>query len=251
MSRATSRKFGKLWLPVPRVPLARSMRPASCSSAAPSATNTSVMEARCSAKLLSLFSGRVGSYIPGCGRRLVAISWMPSSTDLARSAAPDIFLPSATCRMPEARSRNDPQATYRVNNSGPWVEAYCARLRQTALARNVRSFSRWASYKHHAMLVCFLRPFRVKDSNSFRRMRCNSCVNSPNSGGWRPRWWRIFVHGPFVAIRPLMFHQAGFAGPTNRAVAEGCLDMVTPTGLPADPASETPLVRCWWRYLDP
>ena len=158
------------------------MRPASCSSAAPSATNTSVMEARCSAKLLSLFTGRVGSYIPGCGRRLVAISRMPSSTDLARSAAPEIFLPSATRRMPEARSRNGPQATYRVNSSGPWVEAYCARLRQTALARNLRSFSRWASYKHHAMLVCFLRPFRVTDSNSFWRMRFNSCVNSPNGG---------------------------------------------------------------------
>ena len=236
------------------------MRPASCSSAAPSATNTSVMEARCSAKLLSLFTGRVGSYIPGCGRRLVAISRMPSSTDLARSAAPEIFLPSATRRMPEARSRNGPQATYRVNSSGPWVEAYCARLRQTALARNLRSFSRWASYKHHAMLVCFLRPFRVTDSNSFWRMRFNSCVNSPRGGAGKlapsscaasPRWWRILLHGPFVAIRPLMFHQAGFAGPTNRAVAEGCLDMVTPTGLPADPTSETPLVRCWWRYLDP
>jgi hypothetical protein len=67
----------------------------------------------------------------------------------------------------------------------------------------------------------------------------------------QPALAQDFLHGPFVAIRPLMFHQAGFAGPTNRAVAEGCLDMVTATGLPADPASETPLVRCWWRYLDP
>ena len=96
---------------------------------------------------------------------------------------PEIFLPSTTRRLPEARSRNGPQATYRVNSSGPWVEASCARLRQTALARNLRSFSRWASYKHHAMLVCFLRPFRVTDSNSFWRMRFNSCVNSPNGGG--------------------------------------------------------------------
>ena len=182
MSRATSRKFGKLRLSVPRVPLARSMRPASCSSAAPSATNTSVMEARCSAKLLSLFAWRVGLNIPGCGRRLVAISRMPSSTDLARSAAPDIFLPSATRRMPEGCSRNGPQATYRVNSSGPWVEVSFSRLRQTALARNLRSFSRWDSYKHHAMLVCFLRPFRVTDSNSFWRMRFNSCVNAPSGG---------------------------------------------------------------------
>ena len=74
---------------------------------------------------------------------------------------------------------------------------------------------------------------------------------APSSCATSPRWWRICLHGPLVAIRPVMILQAGFAGPTNRAIAEGCLDMVTPTGLPADPASETPVVRCWRRYLDP
>ena len=157
LSRTTSRKLGRRWPPVPRAPLSRSMRPASCSSAAPSVTNTSVTVAMRFAKLVSLFAGRAGVYIPGCGRRLVAIARMPRSTDMARSSAPEIFLPSATRSMPEARSRDGPHATYRVNSSGPRVEASCARLTQTALARKARSFSRWASYKHHAKLVVFLR----------------------------------------------------------------------------------------------
>ena len=162
------------------------MRPASCSSDAPSATNTSVMDARWSAKPFSRLMGPAGSYIDACGRLFVAMALMPRSTDLARSGAPEICLASATRRMPETRSRDGPQATYRVSSNDPRVDASWAMLMQTALARNLRSVSLCASYRHHAIVVCLRRRHRVTASNSFRRMRCNSAANSATGGAGTP-----------------------------------------------------------------
>jgi len=184
LSRATSRKFGKLWLPVPRVPLARSMRPASCSSAAPSATNTSVMEARCSAKLLSLFTGRVGSYIPGCGRRWVAISRMPSSTDLARPAAPEIFLAISNAQharstIEERPTGHIPSQQQRPLGGGILREAQADRLGEKFAFLLPLGFIQAPSDDR------VFSPTFSSDGFQFVfwRMRFNSCVNSPNGGG--------------------------------------------------------------------
>ena len=95
------------------------------------------------------------SYVPGWARRFLAIPQMPRSTDFARSCAPDLFLPATTCRMPRVRPRSGPQATCRVKNKGPQVEASWMRLTHTARARNLRSTSLWASYRHHDIVVLF------------------------------------------------------------------------------------------------
>jgi hypothetical protein len=150
LSWMLSRMFGRVCPSDARASFYCSMRPASCSSGAPSATKTSTR-----ANAASRHGFCRGRYIEACVRRLVAISRMLPSTASARCCAPEC-LPARTMRMmPEKRSRRGPQATYRVKRSGPRVDASWTRLTQTALASIARSTSRCASYRHHAIVVYF------------------------------------------------------------------------------------------------
>ena len=200
-------------------------------------------------------------YIPGCGRCLVAIARMPRSTDMARSSAPppEIFLPPATRSMQEARSMGWPACHIPGQQQRPPGWRHLVQGSSRPRWQEKSAPSRVGPRTNSMPSLCFFsedldRLLPVRSGG-----RAAAATRTLQPGGGRQAGPAIaccqaalveqLVHGPFAAIRLVMLRQPGLVGPARLAVAK--CSLVTPAGLPACPASETPPARCWWLHLDP